>query len=106
MRLFKRIEGNRTGHATKIPLNTILKVSKSICKIIYEKNNVKEIGTGFFMLLDNNLKSLVTCSNVVSKGLINKTILQADCVKKGVTLSQVSWSHIEPVIANEISIFK
>ena len=60
---------NRTGHAIKIPLRTIYKVSKSICKISYMKHS----GTGFFMLL-NDIKCIFTNYHIISKDLINKVI--------------------------------
>ena len=63
-----------TEHAVKIPLSTINKVSKSICKIFYEVNHKKMNGTGFFMLLRNNLKCLITNNHVISRDLINEEI--------------------------------
>ena len=65
-----RIEEKATGHAIKIGLNTINKVSKSICKIYIEKNQ----GTGFFMLLNNTIKCVITNYHIISKDSINKNI--------------------------------
>ena len=62
-------EERRTDHAIKIPLRTIYKVSKSICKISY----MEHYGTGFFMLL-NDIKCLFTNYHIISKDLINKVI--------------------------------
>ena len=59
----------RTDHAIKIPLRTIYKVSKSICKISYLEHN----GTGFFMLL-NDIKCIFTNYHIISKDLLNKVI--------------------------------
>ena len=54
-----------------IPIKTINKVRKSICKIYYEINNIPNTGTGFFILLNNNLKFLITNYHVISKELLN-----------------------------------
>jgi hypothetical protein len=59
----------QTNHAIKIPLRTIYKVCKSICKISY----MEHYGTGFFMLL-NDIKCLFTNYHIISKDLINKVI--------------------------------
>ena len=64
---------NRTGHAAKIPLSTINKASKSICKITYKENNKTKIGTGFFMFI-NNIKYLITNYHNIYANLINKII--------------------------------
>ena len=68
-----REEESRTEHAIKIPLRTINKVSKSICKISYKKNIETKNGTGFFMLL-NNVKCIFTNYHIISKDLINTNI--------------------------------
>ena len=52
-----------TKHAKKMPINIIMKISKSICKIIIPKENgSEEFGTGFFMYLlrDKRLECLIT----------------------------------------------
>jgi hypothetical protein len=54
-----------------IPVETIIKVRKSICKIYYEKNNLSNKGTGFFILLNNNFKCLITNYHVISKESTN-----------------------------------
>ena len=54
-----RIREKRAGDAVKIPVNDIIKTTKSICKIIYKENDVKFQGTGFFMLI-NGIKYLIT----------------------------------------------
>ena len=41
-----RINEKYTGHASKVPVKIINKISKSICRILYEKIS----GAGFFML--------------------------------------------------------
>ena len=59
----------RINNAIKIPLRTIYKVSKSICKI----SHMERHGTGFFMLL-NDIKCIFTNHHILSKDLINKVI--------------------------------
>ena len=54
-----RIYENKGNEAPKIPKKAIDKTYKSICKIYY--NN--EQGTGFFMLIENNLKCVKTSFN-------------------------------------------
>ena len=68
----QRTNENCTNHATKIPLNIINQISKSICKITY-KINEKDInqGTGFFMII-NDIKYLLTNYHVINKNLIDK----------------------------------
>ena len=54
-----------------IPIDTIIKVRKSICKIFYEINNIPYKGTGFFIILNNYFKCIITNYHVISKDLIN-----------------------------------
>ena len=65
-----RINEKYTGHASKVPVKIINKISKSICRILYEKIS----GTGFFMLLNDSLKCIITNYHIISKELINKII--------------------------------
>ena len=65
-----RINEKYTGHASKVPVKIINKISKSICRILYEKIS----GTGFFMLLNDSLKGIITNYHIISKELINKII--------------------------------
>ena len=66
-----RIYENKGNEAPKIPKKAIDKTYKSICKIYY--NNKQ--GTGFFMLIENNLKCLITNYHIISKNLINDNII-------------------------------
>ena len=66
---FERENENRTGHAIKIPLKAINKISKSICQISYGDNNSQSYGSGFFMLV-NGLKCLLTNYHVIPKNII------------------------------------
>ena len=50
------------------------KISKSICKISYINNNKKYNGTGFFILLNNSFKCIMTNYHVIKKELINNNI--------------------------------
>ena len=54
-----------------IPIETINKTRKSICKIFYEYKKFPYKGTGFFILLNNNFKCLLTNYHVISKDLID-----------------------------------
>ena len=65
-----RIQERNTGHAIKINVNDIYKISKSICQISYLENNKPVYGTGFFMVLNNN-KYIITNYHVISESLIN-----------------------------------
>jgi V8-like Glu-specific endopeptidase len=69
----KTVNENCTNHATKIPLNIINQVSKSICKITYKINEDIIQGTGFFMIINDN-KYLLTNYHVINKDLIDKII--------------------------------
>ena len=68
-----RIQERNTGHAIKINVNDIYKISKSICQISYLENNKPVYGTGFFMVLNNN-KYIITNYHVISESLINNNI--------------------------------
>ena len=46
-------------------------VSKAICKIIYENKR----GTGFFININDDLKCIATCYHVISKDIINNSII-------------------------------
>ena len=56
-----------------IPLNIVLKLSKSICKIKNNNNMSQICGTGFFMNY-KSLKLLISVHFVASSDLINKNI--------------------------------
>ena len=68
-----RVNENRTNHAAKIPLSAALKASKSICKIIFEGNNERIEGTGFFIMA-NYSKFLITNYHNLNENLNNKII--------------------------------
>ena len=60
-----------------IPSQNIIKFGKSIksiCKINYKNNNKECNGTGFFILLKNSLKCLMTNYHIISKNLIEQFI--------------------------------
>ena len=63
-----------TGNGKKMPLKLINKVSKSICKISYNNNGIECNGTGFFIVLNNSFKCIMTNYHVIKKELINNTI--------------------------------
>ena len=67
-----RINQGRTG-APKISISKISDVRPSICKIIYKENNEINIGTGFFMNI-NEYKCLITNHHVLDETINNKTI--------------------------------
>ena len=67
-----RVNENHTNHAAKIPLNAVVKASKSICKIICEEE-IKVEGTGFFIMA-NNAKFLITNYHNLNENQINKII--------------------------------
>ena len=67
-----RINQKRTG-APKISTSKISDVRPSICKIIYKENNEINIGTGFFMNI-NEYKCLITNHHVLDETINNKTI--------------------------------
>ena len=68
-----RTEESKTEHAAKLSIKTINKISKSICKIIYDDKKYCG-GTGFFMLLNDNSKYLITNYHVISKEEIYNNI--------------------------------
>ena len=51
-------------------INFIYKAKKSICKIFYEKI----FGAGFFVLLNNSFKCLITVHHVIPKSLFNNIV--------------------------------
>ena len=57
-----------------IPLNTINKILKSICKIIIKEEGNTKCGTGFFMKVSDNLKYLITCHHIINQEMNNKNI--------------------------------
>ena len=64
-------EGETDAEAPKISLKIANQVSKAICKIIYENNR----GTGFFININDDLKCIATCYHVISKDIINNSII-------------------------------
>ena len=62
------------GNGKKMSLKIMIKLSKSICKISYINNNKKYNGTGFFILLNNSFKCIMTNYHVIKKELINNNI--------------------------------
>ena len=60
-----------TGNAKMISLDIINKLKKSFCKISY-KNNIN--GVGFFIILNNSFKCIMTNYHVLSENLINNII--------------------------------
>lgn len=69
-----RIDERGTKHTKKIPLDIIIKTSKSICKILYEKNKEIQTGTGFFLKLKKHPKCMLTNYHVISESQINTQI--------------------------------
>ena len=61
-------------HASKISIDVIIRLRNNICKIFYQINNQKYYGTGFFMLLNNYIKCLLTAYHVISENTINNSI--------------------------------
>ena len=57
-----------------IPLNIASKVLKSICKIIIKKEKGIIYGFGFFMLISDSEKYLITNYNIISQDVINENI--------------------------------
>ena len=68
------IKERNTDKPKRIALNTLNNISKSICKIVYEINEKKFIGTAFFMILNNNQKGIITNYHNIHKDLIDKYI--------------------------------
>ena len=67
--LEKDIDGN-----ISVPVNIIIKATKSVCKITIKGNEGKIYGTGFFMKVSNTKKYLVTNYHVISEKNINDDI--------------------------------
>ena len=57
-----------------IPINSVDKTKKSICKISYNYNNITTFGTGFFLKYSDSLKLLITNHHVIFPELINNNI--------------------------------
>ena len=57
-----------------IPINSVDKTKKSICKISYYFNNATTFGTGFFLKYSDSLKLLITNYHVIYPALINNNI--------------------------------
>ena len=49
-----------------IKFEDALKLTKYVCKIFYEYNQNFYSGTGFFILLTNNMKFLITNYHIIS----------------------------------------
>lgn len=88
-----RIYEQMTGHARSMSLNTLIEVSKSICKIIKEGSQ----GTGFFLEFEvkNNCKYyfLVTANHVIDSSYANEKkcieiILDNGNIKKEIKLDK------------------
>ena len=61
------------GHR-QVPVKTVIKLSKSICKITFTNNeDQKGYGTGFFMLY-KSLKCLISVYHVINENIKNKSI--------------------------------
>ena len=56
-----------------LPFKLINRASKAICKINIIQNKRRQ-GSGFFMIINDKLKYLVTCEHVVSSNLVNNSI--------------------------------
>ena len=67
--LEKDINGN-----ISVPVNIIIKATKSVCKITIKENEKKIFGTGFFMKVSDNEKYLITNYHVISQNNINDDI--------------------------------
>ena len=61
-----------TGHSKAISLKTLLKVSKSICKIIVSYNNENWNGSGFFLKLKLNreINCLLANFHIISQNIV------------------------------------
>ena len=68
-----QLNNNKQEKSKPVPLETAIKLSKSICKIIYKDNLGIHYGTGFFMIY-NSLKCLISNYHVINHDLINKFI--------------------------------
>ncbi len=67
----ERIKEVATGHIP-IPKSIYNKVGKKICKILYKNNFNKNVkGTGFFMILKDGLKYMITNYHVISENIKN-----------------------------------
>ena len=62
-----------TGHLP-IKMNIAVQVSKSICKIIINKDEEINYGTGFFMKFSSSLKCLITNYHVINNNLKDEQI--------------------------------
>ena len=62
-----------TGHKG-IPIDLVLKVVKSICKITFSKDNKTLYGTGFFLKVSDSLKYLITNYHVINPSNITENI--------------------------------
>ena len=59
-----------TGHKP-VPINLIVKVMKSICKIRVSKKEELAHGTGFFLNYTDKIKYLITCYHVINPEVEN-----------------------------------
>ena len=57
-----------------VPVDIIFKARKSICKIIIKSNTGVIYGTGFFMMVSDTEKYLITNNHVISQNNINDDI--------------------------------
>ena len=70
-----KLENKLLDEHPSVPTNLLLEVKKSICKIIINKEHFQNIGTGFFMKVNNSKKYLVTNYHVISDNITNDEIL-------------------------------
>ena len=57
-----------------VPVDIIIKARQSICKIIIKSNTGVIYGTGFFMMVSDTEKYLITNNHVISQNNINDDI--------------------------------
>ena len=71
---YSKVDKGRINDVSRINLNKALIASKSICKIFYHKNNKKFNGTGFFMIINKDLKCLISNYHIIDEDFINQNI--------------------------------
>ena len=57
-----------------VPLKMINRASKAICKINIMEKERQTQGSGFFMIINDKLKCLVTCQHIVHSNLVDNSI--------------------------------
>jgi len=62
------------GYGINIAIDNNINTCNKICKLSYVINNIAYYGTGFFVLLYNSFKCILTNYHIISKDLINNFI--------------------------------